>query len=168
MRDSAPGGNKPWLTSSPCRRSRRGARLTGRPRLRQQGSRRALTSPRMRQPLSQVLTPLARRCSVPRRIHLAGYLRRGRRGPWLPCDICVDTHLTGVDGRIGVTGAIVGVGFSWGEGLDVDVVVLCFLPLRLSAAYPGGQLYDRKSRSASRTHVHFCPQHWLLCHSGLY
>jgi len=32
-----------------------------------------------------------------------------------------------------------------------------------------GQFYDRMSRSTSqRTRVHFCPQHWLLCHLGLY
>jgi len=45
---------------------------------------RALTSPRMRQPLVQGL-PLALRCSDPRRIHLAGLLRGRCRGPWLSC-----------------------------------------------------------------------------------
>jgi hypothetical protein len=34
--------------------------------------------------------------------------------------ILVDTHLAGVDSRIGVTGAVVWIDVPWGEGLDVD------------------------------------------------
>jgi hypothetical protein len=39
MRDKAPGGNKPWLSSSPYRCSKRGARPLERARLRRRGSR---------------------------------------------------------------------------------------------------------------------------------
>jgi len=82
-RDTAPGGNRPWQSSSPCHRSRRGARLSARPRLHRQGGRRAMTSLQMRQRLVRGLPRLGRRCSVPRRICLVDPLRAGCRGPWL-------------------------------------------------------------------------------------
>jgi len=116
MRDKGPGGYRPWLTSSPCRRRKRGAPLSERLRLHRQGDQRTSTSPLMCQPLSRALSPLGRRFSVPRR-HLVGLLRASETVDMVlgfhVVILFVETHSVGVDSCVGFSSFIMPMG-RWG------------------------------------------------------
>ena len=126
----APCGSRPWLPfSSSFYCSRRGARLSVRPRLhRQGGRRRAVAFLRMRQQLVREIPRLGRRWSVPHRVYLVDPLQAGCRGPWLFLIILVDAQMVGVDSCVGFSGAVVGIGASRREGL---VLTSTRVPLEL-------------------------------------